>query len=98
MLREATELAFACGASVDEVSDAVQEEIIKQRQKKIGTASFGIQVEHIMDEVADTRICLEVVCGHTGVDQEEAIDRKMPILWSRKWAADEHGVLWRRER
>lgn len=95
LLNEAVELCVACGASADEIGARVASEIAKAAGRK----EFGhsvIDYDEVREELVDVQFLSEVLAHHTGdVDLCIERDKKLDVLWERKWRVDRDGCLWR---
>ncbi len=87
-LREVVELCLASGMKSEEIVEDCLEEIAKQSEKTDNEMN-------IADEIADSAILLEIFAYHTKLSIDDAVAKKLSILYNRKWQTDEHGVIWR---
>lgn len=92
LLHEAVELCLASGANDAQILEACNGEINKHKERYGHTT---INLENIVEEVADVAILLEVFVNYTQISIDDAVHDKLAILHTRKWHADENGVLWR---
>lgn len=89
LLNEVVELCLACGAKPWEIQYTAAEEIKKQLAR-------GIEMSmDVGDEIADVQILTAILAYYARKNLREECEHKLDILHTRKWKADEHGVLWR---
>jgi NTP pyrophosphatase (non-canonical NTP hydrolase) len=94
LLHEATELCLAAGANDVQILEVCNDEISKHLEK-VGCTT--IDLENMVEEVADVAILLEVFAQYTEIFIDDAVHDKLGVLLERQWTADEHGVLWRKK-
>ncbi len=95
LLHEAVELCIAAGAVESDIMESVHIEIGKAQEKSSGTLSGEVNLQEMVEEVADVAILLEVFTQHTEISIDDAVHDKLQILQERKWRAAKTGVLWR---
>jgi len=87
-LREVVELCLASGMNTEEIIGDCLREITKQSEKPNNEMDLA-------DEIADSAILLEIFAHHTNLSIDEAVAKKLKILYTRKWKTDIYGVIWR---
>ncbi len=92
LLHEATELCLASGATQQDIFEVGEIETNKHAEKNL---PGDIDLENMSEEIADIAILLDVFAYYTRISIDDAVHDKLQILHTRKWRADEFGVLWR---
>lgn len=99
LLEEMTELCVACGAQESDILNVISTEIEKARTKNEFVKPSGVLSESaIIEEIADTSICLDIVAYHAKVNIDKAKLKKLPVLLQRKFSPNKYGVLKRPDR
>lgn len=88
---EACELCYAAGLVYGEL-DKVSHE------KENTRANPRTTKQKVAEETADVFACLWTICLQGGIELDEQIRKKLPILNDREWADSGFGVLRRPER
>lgn len=83
LLHEAVELCQASGASRDEITEAVRDEIIKHTER-YGMAPAVMPAAMLLEEVADVAILLEVFAYYLDLSIDDAVHDKLHVLRQRK--------------
>lgn len=92
-LGEAFELAFAAGATEDEVHSVYATETQKAVERGEDTGEF--HQDRFNDEMADTGILWDILVGYHCPAADSHKAGKLKVLHTREWGVDSEGVLWR---
>jgi len=95
-LEEMIELAFACGASVDDVARVTATECNKAHTREYAYPEFPDQ-EEMEKEFGDVVCCLYMIAYFNQIPMTEAVTNTLMRISSREWTPNEESILVRQK-
>jgi NTP pyrophosphatase (non-canonical NTP hydrolase) len=89
-LEEMVELCLACGASYEEIRNAVERN--RKDYRDLDDFDRRPEPDKVAGEAADVLIVLYGVAGMRGLDLHAEVDRKMAVNRARRWKANGDGT------